>query len=70
MLVCLSIFVLVEEEVFFGGVVGPDVFDGFVGVAFVFDFLKVLDYFEGCAGAHGVVYEFVLGCGPGCVFEF
>ena len=36
---CQSIFVLVEEEVLFGGVVGPDVLDGFVGVAFVLDFL-------------------------------
>ena len=41
------IFLLVEEEVFFGGVVGPDVLDAFVGFAFVFDFLEVFDYFEG-----------------------
>ena len=50
-----SIFLFVEEEVFFGGVVGPDVFDGFVGFAFVFDFLEVLDHFEGGAAALGVV---------------
>ena len=64
------VFVFVEEEVFFGGVVGPDVFDGFVGFAFVFDFLEVFDYFEGGAGAHCVVDEFFAGCGPGGVFEF
>ena len=70
MLVCLSILILVEEEVFFGGVVGPDVFYAFVGVAFVFDFLEVFDNFERGSGTHGVVDEFVLGCGPGGVFEF
>ena len=43
------IFLFVEEEVFIGGVVGPDVFDAFVGVAFVFHFLEVFDYFEGRA---------------------
>lgn len=65
-----SIFVFVEEEVFFGGVVGPDVFDAFVGVALVLDFLEVLDDFEGCARTHRVVYELVLGGGPGSVFKF
>ena len=33
---------LVEEEVVFAGVVGPDVFDRFVGLAFVFYLLQVL----------------------------
>ena len=63
------ILVLVEEEVFFGGVVGPDVFDAFVGFAFVFDFLKVFDYFHWRSATHGIVYQLFLGCGPGCVFE-
>lgn len=64
------VFFFVEEEVFFGGVVGPDVFDAFVGLAFVFHFLKVLDYFEGGAGALGVVDELVFCGGPGGVFKF
>ncbi len=48
-LIFQSILLLVEEEVFFGGVVGPDIFDAFVGFAFVFDFLEVFDYFHGGA---------------------
>ena len=64
------ILVFVEEEVFFGGVVGPDVFDAFVSVAFVFDFLEVFDYFERGAATLGVVDEFVFGCRPGSIFEF
>ena len=64
------ILLFVEEEVVFGGVVGPDFFDAFVGFAFVFHLLEVLDHFEGCAATHCVVDEFVLCCGPGCVFEF
>lgn len=35
----ILIFVLVEEEVVVAGIVGPDVFDAFVCVSFVFDFL-------------------------------
>ena len=65
-----SIFLFVEEEVFFGGVVGPDVFDAFVGFAFVFHFLEVLDDFEGRSGTLGVVDEFFTGGGPWRVFEF
>ena len=33
------VFVLVEEEIFFCGVVGPDVFDTLVHIAFVFNLL-------------------------------
>ncbi len=38
-LFALLVFLLVEEEVFFGGVVGPNVFYAFVGFALVFHFL-------------------------------
>ena len=41
------VFVLVEKEVLFGGVVRPNVFDGIVGFAFVVNFLKVLNHFHG-----------------------
>ena len=43
------IFFLVEEEVIFAWVIGPNVFDAFVDVAFVFDLLEVFDYFQGCS---------------------
>ena len=65
-----SIFVLVEEEVFLGGVVGPDVFDVLVDVTFVLYLLEVLDDLEGSAAADGIIDEFLLGGGPGSVFEF
>lgn len=64
------IFVLVEEEVVVAGVVGPDVFDAFVGLAFVFYLLEVFDDFHGGAGTHCVVYKLVFGGGPGGVLEF
>ena len=43
------IFFLIEEEVIFAWVIGPNVFDAFVDVAFVFDLLEVFDYFQGCS---------------------
>ena len=65
-----SILLLVPHEVFFGWVVGPNVFDGFVdfGVVVV-QFFQVLDYFVGGAGAGGVVDDFLFGCGPRSVFQ-
>ena len=35
----LLVFFLVEEEVFFAGIVGPEVLYAFIGIAFVFHFL-------------------------------
>ena len=63
------VFVFVEQEVLLGGVVGPNVFDGFVDFAFVFEFLQVFDHFHRSAGTHGVVNQFVFGGGPGCIFQ-
>ena len=66
----LLIFVFFKEKVFLGGVVGPDIFDAFILIAFIFYFLKVFDYFKRCAAANGVVDKFLLGSWPGSVFEF
>lgn len=63
---CL-ILILVEEEVFFGGVVGPYVLDGLINFSFFFEFLEVFYNFHGGATADGVVDEFVLAGGPGGV---
>ena len=63
------IFFLVPHEVFLGGVVRPDVFDGFVDFAVVFKFFEVLDDFVRGAGARCVVDEFVFGCGPRSLIE-
>ena len=49
--------------------VGPDFLYAFIGFAFVFYFLKVLYYLHRGATAHGIVYKFFFGCGPGCVFK-
>ena len=65
----VSILVLVEEEVFLGGVVGPDILDGFVDVALVLYLLQVLDHLKWRAATDGVIDKFLLGCGPGSVFE-
>ena len=35
------VLVLVEEEIFFCGIVGPDVLDALVHIAFVFNLLQV-----------------------------
>ena len=38
-----SVFVFVEEEIVFGWVIGPYLFDAFIRFAFVFELLEVLD---------------------------
>ena len=43
----LLILVLVEQEIFLGGVVGPNLFDTLVDITLVFYLLQVLQYFEG-----------------------
>ena len=61
---------LVEEEIIVvGRIVGPYVFDRLVGLTLVFNFLKVLDHLHGRSAAHSIVYEFVLGSRPGRVFK-
>ena len=63
------IFFLVEEKVFFGRVVRPDVFYGFVDFAIVFEFLEVLYNFFRSSGAVGVIYEFFFGRGPRSIVQ-
>lgn len=53
------IFLLVEEEVVFAGVVRPDVFDAFVDVALVLNLVQVLYDFKWSAGTDRVIYQFV-----------
>ena len=69
LLIIESILFLIKEEIFFSGIVGPDVFDGLVDLAVVFKFLKVLDYFFGGAGTVGVIDEFVFGRGPRSIVQ-
>ena len=64
------IFVFVEEEVFFGGIIRPNVFDGLKNLAFVFKFIEIFYYFHRRARTHCIVNEFFLGGWPRCVFKF
>ena len=63
------IFLLVEEEVLLGGVVGPDVLDGFVDFAVVFELLKILYNFFRRAGTVCIVDKFFFSCGPGSIVQ-
>ena len=66
-----SIFLLVPHEVFLGGVVRPDIFNGFVDFrVVVVQFLQVLDDLVGGAGAGCVVDKFVFGCRPRSVVQW
>ena len=57
----ILVFLLVEEEIVLGRVVRPDVFDGFVDFAVIFQLGQVLDHFLGNSGAVGIVDEFFFG---------
>lgn len=45
LILSILVFFFIKKEVIFGGVIGPDVFDGLVDFSFVLEFFKVLDYF-------------------------
>lgn len=64
------VFVFVEKEVFFIGIVGPYVFYGFVDFTFFFEFFQVLYDLHGSTRAECIVDEFVFCCRPWCIFEF
>ena len=64
------ILLLVEEEIVFRGVVGPNIFYRLIDVAFVFDLLKVFQYFQRGARANRVIDQFLFGCGLRCIFQF
>ena len=51
-----------EEKVVLGRIIRPEVFDAFVYLTLVFDFLKVLYDFFLCACAQGPIQQFVTGC--------
>lgn len=43
------VFIFIEEEVFFRWIVWPNVFNGFKGVAFIFQLLQVFNHFKWCS---------------------
>lgn len=54
------ILFFVKKEIVLGGVIGPDVFDGFVDFAVVLKFGEILDDLLGGAGTVGIVDKFFL----------
>jgi hypothetical protein len=64
-----SIFIFIEEEIFFGWILRPNVLDGIKHFFIVFDLLKIFYYFEGGARAHREIYQFVFGGRPWGVFK-
>lgn len=64
------VFIIVPEEIFLGGIVGPNVFNAFIHFTFILYFLQVLEHLERSTRTGGIVYKFVLGCGPRCIFQF
>jgi hypothetical protein len=64
-----SIFVFVEQKVVFSGVIGPDVFESFIQLPFIFHFLKIFNDFEGCPRSEGVIYEFIAAGRPGGILQ-
>ena len=63
------ILLFVEEEIFFAGIIRPNIFNTFINLAFIFHFLKVFDNFERSTRTHGVVDKFFSGCWPGRIFK-
>ena len=46
-LACRSVLVFVEEKVFFGGVIRPNVLNRVKGLAVIFQLLQVFNHFQG-----------------------
>lgn len=59
-----------EKEIVLGGIIRPKVFDAFVYLTLVFDFLKVLDDLFLCARTQSPIQQFVAGGRPRGVFQF
>ena len=64
------ILVFVEEKILFRWIVGPYLFNTFVYVAVVLDFLQVLNHFERRAGPSGIVNQFLFRSRPWCILKF
>ncbi len=66
----LLVFLLVEEEIFFRRVVGPNFLYAFVYVAVIFYLLQIFEYFKRCAGTYSIVNQLFFRGRPWCIFEF
>jgi hypothetical protein len=63
------VLVFVEKEIVLCGIVRPDLFNAFIGLAFVFQFLKVFDYLKRCSGTYGIVNKLIFCSRPRSVFQ-
>ena len=64
-----SVFVLVKEEIFFSGIIGPNVLNTLINLAIILYFLQVLNYLKWQPRACGIVYQLIFCCWPGCIFQ-
>ena len=63
------IFIFIKEKVFLRRIIWPDVLDGFIHIAFIFQFLQVFHHFNGSAATDGVVYKLVFRGRLGCILQ-
>ena len=68
-LIEVLVFILIEQEIFLRRIVWPYLFDTFIYITFVLNFLQILKHLEWGARADCVVDKLVLGCGPGSIFQ-
>lgn len=40
------VFVFVKQEIFFGGIIGPNIFDTVINVPLILYFLQIFQYFK------------------------
>ena len=60
-----SVLIFVEEKILLGRVVGPNLFDAFIRLTIILQFLKVFHDFQGSAGTDRVIDQLVFGSGQG-----
>lgn len=66
----VSIFLLVEEKVVFRRIIGPNILDGFVYLAFVLDLLQVFEHLQRRPRTHGIIDQLLFRRRPRCIFQF
>ena len=63
------IFIFIKKKIFLCGIIRPDVFNGFINITFIFQFLQIFYYFNRCAGTDRIINQFIFCSRPGCVFK-
>ena len=66
----ILILLLIEEKILLRGIVGPNIFNGLVNIALVFDFLQILKHFERSPRTCSIIDQLIFRRRPWSVFEF